>query len=48
MRIKQEQLESYEKNGFLLLPNYFLEEEVKILRSELPGVFAEDSPARIT
>lgn len=47
MRLTEEHLESYQRNGFLVLENYFSEDELEILRSELPAIFAEDSARRV-
>ena len=47
MLFTQEQLESYEKDGFLFLPEYFSPEEVGRMKAELPAIFAEDSPRRV-
>ena len=43
----QEQLESYEKDGFLFLPDYFSREEVERMKAEVPAILAEDSPRRV-
>ncbi len=47
MLLSAEQLESYDREGFLVIPNYFSAEELDILMAELPHIFAEDSPRRI-
>jgi ectoine hydroxylase-related dioxygenase (phytanoyl-CoA dioxygenase family) len=47
MQLSQQQLESYQKNGFLILENYFSHTELDIIRAELPQLFAEDTPRRI-
>ena len=47
MQLTEEQVRIYEKDGFLLLPEYFSEEEIGVMRDELPGAFAEDSPRRV-
>lgn len=47
MRLTEEQLESYRRNGFLVLENYFSEDELEILKDELPSIFGEDSPRRV-
>jgi ectoine hydroxylase-related dioxygenase (phytanoyl-CoA dioxygenase family) len=46
--ITTEQLKAYEENGYLLLPNYFSRAEVDVLAAELPSVFADESPRRVT
>jgi ectoine hydroxylase len=47
MQITSEQLETYQQDGYLFLPEYFTAGEVDMLVSELPSVFAEDSPRRV-
>ena len=47
MRLIDEQINSYKKNGFLFLPSYFSELEVEIMKSQVPTVFAEDTPERV-
>jgi ectoine hydroxylase len=46
-RLTAAQIEFYDKNGFLLIADYFSPEELNILADELPGVFAENTPRRI-
>src|SRR5262245_21535989 len=46
--VTAEQVKAYEENGYLLLPNYFSRAEIDVLAAELPIVFSEDSPRRIT
>ena len=47
MRLTNDQVESFEENGFLILENLFSETEIEILMGELPRLFAEESPRRI-
>jgi L-proline 4-hydroxylase len=47
MKLTQEQIASYDENGYLLLPGCFSPAEVDALRAELPALFAEDSPRRV-
>lgn len=47
MRFSKEQLKLYAENGFILLPNHFSQAEVELMKAELPGLFEEQSPARI-
>jgi Protein involved in biosynthesis of mitomycin antibiotics/polyketide fumonisin len=47
MDLTQAQMEFYDENGYLLLPECFSTEEVEVLRNELPTVFGEDSPRRV-
>jgi ectoine hydroxylase len=47
MRLTQEQLQRFERDGFLILPALFSAAEVAVLRSAMDRVFQEDSPANI-
>ena len=45
--LTDKQLEEYERNGFLLLPDIFSSDEVDSLAAELPRLYSEDRPGRI-
>jgi len=45
--MSQEQLDFYETNGYVFLPGWFSEEEVAVLKGELPAAFSEDTPRRV-
>lgn len=47
MKLTPEQVEAYQRDGFLLLPAFFSEREVEAMKAELPGLFAEDSERRV-
>lgn len=47
MQLSPEQIERYEREGFLILPGLFSAEEVARLRARLPALFAEDTPANV-
>ena len=47
MRLSREQIETFEQQGFLLLPQLFSAREVEVLRAALAAVFAETSPANV-
>jgi ectoine hydroxylase-related dioxygenase (phytanoyl-CoA dioxygenase family) len=47
MQLTDQQVQSYRENGYLLLPGVFSEDEVQVFRDELPGLFAQDTPARV-
>jgi ectoine hydroxylase-related dioxygenase (phytanoyl-CoA dioxygenase family) len=47
MYLTTEQLQSYEADGFLLLPECFSPDEVAVMKAQLPALFAEDSPRRV-
>jgi Phytanoyl-CoA dioxygenase (PhyH) len=42
-----EQVERFDREGYLLIEDYFSPEEIRLLLEEIPRVFAEDSPRRI-
>ncbi len=44
MRLAPDQLDQFDRDGFLILPELFTEEEVGILCAELDTLFAEDCP----
>jgi len=47
MRLNGEQLERFERDGFLVLPELFSKDEVAALRARLAALFAADDPANI-
>jgi L-proline 4-hydroxylase len=47
MYLTKEQLQIYEHEGFLFLPNCFSQAEIAVMKEELPSIFAEDSPRRV-
>ncbi|HEY4033887.1 MAG TPA: phytanoyl-CoA dioxygenase family protein [Ktedonobacteraceae bacterium] len=47
MRLTNEQITSYNQQGFLLLPNYFTSTEVDLLKAQLPDIYQEDVPQRV-
>jgi len=47
MRLREEQISAYEREGFLFLPNYYMPAEVGVLKAEVLKVFAEDTPKRV-
>jgi len=47
MRLTGEQIERFERDGFLVLPGTFSPEEVDVLRQAMNEVFAQDTPANI-
>lgn len=47
MELTNEQIEQYEREGFLLVPGLFSPPEVEVLRRELPSVFNDTSPRRV-
>jgi ectoine hydroxylase len=47
MQLNQADLDSYEREGYLLLPELFSPAEVEILRDQLPGLLAENSERRV-
>ena len=47
MCLTKEQLNSYEENGYLLVPNCFSPDEVQSIAYELPSVFQENTPRKV-
>ncbi len=47
MRLSEEQLRTYEQDGFLFLSNYYTPAEVGVMKAELLKVFNEDTPKRV-
>jgi ectoine hydroxylase len=47
MRLSVQQLEDFDRDGFLILPELFSNDEVPALRAPLPAIFAADDPANI-
>ena len=47
MKLTNDQIESYQKNGYLLLENIFSHEELGLIRQEMHKVIEEDCPRRI-
>lgn len=44
MRLNAEQVETFEREGFLVVPELFSEEETAVLRADLPRIFSLDRP----
>jgi ectoine hydroxylase len=44
MRLTTAQLEEFDREGYLFLPNVFRQEEIDILNAEVPAMFAQDRP----
>ncbi len=44
MRLSDEQLDRFDRDGYLFLPDLFSAEEVEVLRAELPPMFSLDRP----
>jgi hypothetical protein len=47
MRLTVDQLQRYKEAGFLLLTGCFSKDEVGLMKSQLPFIFAEDTPSRV-
>ena len=47
MKLKEQQLTILERDGFLLLPDLFCLDEVRLLQSRLPALLAQEHPANI-
>jgi len=47
MRLTPAQIERFNTDGFLVLPDLFRPAEIATLRAALPAIYAEDTPANI-
>jgi ectoine hydroxylase len=47
MQLTQEQLQTFNEDGFLILPKLFSTDEVEVLRSAMDRVFSEESAANV-
>ena len=47
MKLTAVQLDRFDRDGFLVLPDLFTEKEVNVLRDRLPAIFADQTPANI-
>ena len=47
MHLIKEQLQNYEDNGFVLLPECFSKTEVQRMKNRLPIIFSENTPKRV-
>ena len=44
MKLTREQLETFDRDGYLLFPDLFSKEEIKILNAEVPSIYKENRP----
>ncbi|NDA69698.1 MAG: proline hydroxylase, partial [Betaproteobacteria bacterium] len=44
MRLSQEQLAQFEREGYLFFPSLFSSDEMKVLRDEVPSIYKEFRP----
>jgi ectoine hydroxylase len=47
MSLTHEQIDQYREQGLLLLPNFFSSDEVELMKSQLPSVFAEKGRQKV-
>ncbi len=47
MYLTEEQLKTYKDSGLVLLPEYFSETEVEMMRTQLPALFTENTTRRV-
>ena len=47
MELTAAQIAGYHDDGYVFVPGCFPPDEVEVMRAQLPGVYAEDSPARV-
>ena len=44
MRLRQEQVERFERDGYLFFPSLFTPEEIQVLLDEVPRLYAQRRP----
>ena len=47
MKLTTEQLEQFEREGYLFFPSLFSREEIAVLAAEVPGLYAEQRPENV-
>ena len=47
MSLTTDQKLEFDRNGYLILPSHFSEEEIVLLKAQLPILFSDDNPANI-
>ncbi|MDJ0515424.1 MAG: phytanoyl-CoA dioxygenase family protein [Trichodesmium sp. MO_231.B1] len=47
MKLTTEQIDQYNNQGFLLIPDLFSQEEVSLMQAQLPSLMAEDVPGQV-
>ena len=47
MSLTKDQKQAFDRNGYLILPSLFSNEEIALLRAQLPYLFSDDDPANI-
>ena len=47
MKLTQQQLEQFDRDGYLFFPSHFTPEEIKTLTDEVPRLYAQDRPENI-
>ena len=47
MRLNPEQIERFERDGYLFFPAHFRPEEIKVLSDEVPALYAQRRPENV-
>jgi ectoine hydroxylase len=47
MQLSQEQLARFDRDGYLFFPSLFKSEEIRVLSSEVPGLYAQHRPENV-
>jgi len=47
MKLSQEQLDQFDRDGYLFFPSHFSPEEIKVLTDEVPRIYAQDRPENV-
>jgi len=47
MKLGSEELERFEREGYLFFPNHFRPDEIKVLNDEVPSLYAQRRPENV-
>jgi ectoine hydroxylase len=47
VKLTDDQIETYHRDGYLFFPGCFSDDDVALLRAQLPAVYSEDNPGRV-
>ena len=47
MKLSKEQLEQFDRDGYLFFPSLFTAEEIKVLNDEVPALYAQRRPENV-
>ena len=47
MRLSSEQIEEFDRTGFLFFPSLFTKDEIRVLTDEVPSLYAQRRPENV-